>query len=120
MDIKIDFENSDLELKDGDLVVVSGDDCIKQQVKTGLFILPCDWFINITKGINYFQGFRNDDKRLKAQIKDAIKSVEGVDRLGKFSFDGSTTNWKVNAIIYTANSEIEINAETPLGERYAN
>lgn len=116
MDIKIDFDNNDLEFKDGDLVVVSGDECIKQQVKTGLFILPCDWFIDLTKGINYFHGFRNDDKKSKAQIKDEIKSVEGVDRLGKFSFDNSTQKWKVNAIIYTANSEIEINAETPIGE----
>ena len=120
MDIKIDFENNDLEFKNGDLVVTSGDECIKQQVKTGLFILPFDWFIDITKGINYFHGFRNDDKKLKAQIKDAIKSVEGVERLGKFAFDNSTTNWNVQAIIYTANSEIEVNSETPLGERNAN
>lgn len=119
MDIKIDFDNSDLEFKNGDLVVVSNEDCIKQQIKTGLFILPMDWFIDITKGINYFQGFRNDDKKLKAQIKDAIKSVEGVERLGKFAFDSSTTKWDVKAIVYTANSEIEINAETPIGERNA-
>lgn len=120
MDIKINFENNDLEFKDGDLIVVSDDECVKQQVKTGLFILPFDWFIDIRAGINYFHGFRNDDKKLKAQIKDAIKSVEGVERLGKFVFDSSTTSWRVQAIIYTANSEIEINAETPLGEENAN
>ena len=120
MDITIDFKNSDLEFKNGDLVVTDGEDCIRQQVTTGLYILPADWFIDITKGINYFIGFRNEPKVLKAQIKDEIKSVEGVERLGKFSFDGKTTNWKVKAIIYTVNGEIAINAQTPIGDNYAN
>lgn len=119
MDIKINFDNNDLDFKDGDLVVTSNEDCIKQQIKTGLYILPLDWFIDIRAGINYFQGFRNDDKKLQAQIKDAIKSVEGVERLGKFVFDSSTTKWNVKAIVYTTNSEIEINAQTPIGERNA-
>jgi len=120
MDITINFTNSDLEFKNGDLVVTDGEDCIRQQIATGLFILPADWFIDITKGINYFVGFRNEPKVLKAQIKDEIRSVEGVERLGKFSFDNSTTNWKVKAIVYTANGEIAINAQTPIGERNAN
>ncbi len=116
MDIKIDFDNYDLELVDGDLVVTEGNECIKQQVRTGLFILPFDWFMDITKGINYFVAFRNNPKKLKAQIKDAIKDVEGVVRLGNFNFNSSTTNWKVQAVLYTVNNDvIEINAETPIG-----
>ena len=116
MDIKIDFDNYDLELKDGDLVVVSGNDCIKQQIKTGLFILPMDWFIDITKGINYFISFRDNPKKLRAQIKDAIEEVEGVVRLGKFNFDSSTRKWKVKSSVYTVNNDtIEVNAETPIG-----
>ena len=46
MDIKIDFENNDLAFEDGDLVVVDGDDCVKQQISTGLHILPLDWFLD--------------------------------------------------------------------------
>lgn len=114
-DIKIDFDNNDLAFVDGDLVVVEGDECVKQHIKTGLFILPMDWFFDITKGINWFNGFKNDPKFLNAQIKDAIKSVENVVRLGKIKFYNSTPHWKVNAIVYTVdNDEIEINAETPM------
>lgn len=119
MDIAIDFNNTDLEFKNGDLVVTDGEDCIRQQIATGLFILPADWFLDITKGINYFVGFRNEPRILKAQIKDEIREVEGVERLGKFNFDNTTTNWKVNAVVYTSNGEIDINAQTPLGGRYA-
>ena len=95
LDIKIDFDNNDLDFENGDLVVVDGNDCIKQQIKTGLFILPFDWFIDLTVGINYFVGFRNEPKKLKAQIKDEVKSVDGVARLGKFSFDKSSQKWKM-------------------------
>lgn len=117
MDIKINFDTKDLEFENGDLVVVDGNDCIKQQVKTGLFILPMDWFLDITKGINYFISFRDEPKKLRAQIKDEIKSVDGVMRLGKFKFDSSSTKWKVQAIVYTVNNDvIEINAQTPMGE----
>ena len=116
MDIKIDFDNYDLEFKNGDLVVTDGSECIKQQVKTGLFILPLDWFLDITRGINYFLSFRDNPKKLRAQIRDAIQSVENVVRLGSFKFDSSTTKWKVQAIVYTVNNDvIEINAETPIG-----
>lgn len=117
IDIKIDYEKDDLAFEDGDLVVTDGSDCIKQQIKTGLYILPLDWFIDLRWGINYFKGFREEPKKLQAQIKDAIRSVDGVVRLGKYTFDNSTTKWKVNAIVYTFdNDEIEINAETPIGE----
>lgn len=117
MDIKIDFDNYDLVFENGDLVVVEGTDCVKQQVKTGLFILPMDWFIDITKGINYFVSFRANPKKLRAQIRDAIQSVENVVRIGQFKFDSSTRKWRVQAIIYTKDNDlIEINAETPIGE----
>lgn len=117
MDILIDFENYDLKFENGDLVVVSDTDCIKQQIKTGLFILPMDWFIDITKGINYFVSFRNNPKKLRAKIMDAIESVENVIRIGQFKFDSTTTKWKVQAAVYTTNNDvIEINAETPMGE----
>lgn len=117
MDIKINFDNYDLDFKDGDLVVIDGSNCIKQQIKTGLFILPMDWFIDIQKGINYFVSFRDNSKKLKAQIKDEIKSVEGVVRIGKFKFDNLTQKWKVQVIVYTVDNDvIEINAETPIGE----
>lgn len=114
-DIKIDFDNNDLAFVDGDLVIVEGDECVKQHIKTGLFILLMDWFLDITKGINWFNGFKNDPKFLNAQIKDAIKSVENVVRLGKIKFYNATPYWKVEAVVYTVdNDEIEINAETPI------
>ena len=117
MDIQINFNDNDLEFKNGDLIVTSGNECIKQQIKTGLFILPLDWFIDLTKGINYFVAFRDNPKKLRAQIKDEIEEVYGVTRLGKFQFDSSTTSWKVKSLVYTVNNEIiEINAETPLNK----
>lgn len=117
MDIKIDFDNYDLAFENGDLKVVDSADCIKQQVRTGLFILPMDWFIDITKGINYFVSFRDKPKKLRAQIKDEIESVDGVIRLGKFKLNSSTQKWGVKSIVYTVNNDvIEIDAETPIGE----
>ena len=117
MDIKIDFDNYDLAFENGDLVVVDNVDCIKQQIRTGLFILPMDWFIDISKGINYFLAFRDNYKKLKAQIKDEIQSVFGVIRLGKFKLNRLAQRWSVNAIVYTVDNDvIEVNAETPIGE----
>lgn len=110
-DIKYD---EDLVFEDGDLVLVDGRDRVMQHVVTGLKILKGDWLLDYRKGINYFTGLKAYPKILKAEIKNAILEVDGVDMVRDYIFKRVGDVFKVSATVIINNTEFYLNEEYKL------
>lgn len=105
-------ENNTFEFKNGDFILVDGVDRVKQHITTGVKgILPGTWILDIKAGIDHFSGLAAYTSIYKAQIKNAIKSVWGVDLLKTFVFDDSTQDYKVNGTVLVGNENLNFNEE---------
>lgn len=110
-DIKL--TKNDIKLVDGDLPLVEGLDRTLQHIDTGLFIMLGDWILDYTQGIDYINGLKAYPEIMRSQIKNAIKSVEGVDTVLKFKMERKSESQKymVTATVKCGNSEIPVNKE---------
>ena len=104
----IEIKNNDLLFENGDLVLVSGEERIVQQVKVGLKILKGDWFLDYRKGIDYFNGLKAYSDVLKAEIKQAIKEVNGVENVLNYTFVKKGQEFSVSATLSINNKLIGI------------
>ena len=110
-DIKVTEDNK-LEMLNGDFVLVDGVDRVKQHLTTGIKgILPGTWLLDIKAGIDYFGGMAVYTSILKAQIKNAIKTVWGVSLLKTFNFNDSTQNYKVNGTVLVDNENLNFSED---------
>lgn len=99
-----------LLLEDMDLVKVRDLNRIKQHIITGLYLLAGDWVLDRLQGVSYWSGMRAYPEILKAEIKRAINTVEGVDTVLKFHFEITKDNtFAVSATVKVGNSTIDIN-----------
>lgn len=99
-----------LLLTNGDLELVSGTECVMQQIDVGLHLLKGDWVLDSTAGIDYFGGMRAYPEILNAQIKKAINTVENVDTVLKYKFvEDNDQVYNVTGSVKVGNSEIPIN-----------
>jgi hypothetical protein len=108
-DIKIIGNN--LVMQNGDFVLVDKIDKILQQCRVGLQILIGEWVLDYRKGINYPAGLKKNTNILKAQIKNALLDVEGIDQVLNYVFDTSTTTYRVSATLVIGNQEILLNED---------
>lgn len=112
-DIKI--TDNRLLLEDGDLMLVRDINRIMQHIRTGLYLLIGDWFLDQSQGVSYFTGMRAYSEILSAQIKRAINTVDGVDTVLKYSFFQDNNNViKISATVKVGNSEIAVNEQLNL------
>lgn len=109
-DLKL-TDNNRISFKNGDFQTVEGEDRIKQQIKTGIKIQLGDWILDYRKGVDIIGGLRAYPNILKAQIKSAINEVFGVDRVLEYSFDDSTENYKVKAMVLSGGTQFEVEGE---------
>lgn len=105
-DLKLTDDNR-VSFKDGDFETVEGENRIKQHIKTGIKILLVDWILDYRKGVDVIGGLRAYPNILKAQIKNAIQEVFGVDRVLKYSFDDSEEIYKVKAMVLSNGRQFE-------------
>lgn len=110
----ITYEGEHLIFENGDLCLVDGADRVTQQVVTGLKILKGDWYLDYRKGIDYITGLKSYPKILKAEIKNAIMEVLGVDLVKDYSFKRVSDVYKVEATVLVNNEEYYINEEYKL------
>lgn len=110
----IAYTGQNLVFEHGDLVIVDGRDRVLQQVITGLKILLGDWFLDYRKGIDYINGLKAYPKILKAQIKNAILEVNGVDNVRDYTFERVGDKYKVSATVLIENKEYYLNEEYSL------
>ena len=109
-DIKL-TENNRLELKNGDFILIDGVDRIKQHIKIAVQgILPGTWLLDAKIGIDWFSGLAVYLSILKAQVKNTINNVWGVDLLRNYNFDDSNPEeYKVTGVVITNNENLNFN-----------
>lgn len=87
----IDFklnEQHDIDFKNGDLVLISGAEKIRQQVEILLQTFLGEWFLDISHGIPYYEKIliKNANRaEIEAIIRDKLKGVEGVSSVPVFN-----------------------------------
>ena len=110
----IAYNGEHLIFENGDLALVDGADRVTQQVVTGLKILKGDWYLDYRKGIDYITGLKAYPKILKAEIKNAIMEVLGVDLVKDYLFKRVGDVYKVSATVLIDNEEYYLNEEYKL------
>lgn len=107
----IEYKDGHLVLRDGDWGLVEGKDRVVQHLNTGLKILKGDWFLDYRKGIDYFNNLKAYPKLLKAEIKEAIKEVYGVQAVKNYSFKKVRDSYLVSATVLVNNQEFYVSEE---------
>lgn len=110
----IAYNGENLIFENGDLVLVNGADRVMQHVVTGLKIFKGDWFLDYRKGIDYVNGLKAYPRILKAEIKNAILEVDGVDNVKDYVFKRVGGVFKVSATVIIDNKEYYLNEEYKL------
>lgn len=93
MDIELDLNPTsltinDLQVVDGDLVLIDGTSEILQHILQRLRMYLGEWFLDNTKGVPYFQQIlvKNPDRgAVDAILQDTINQTPGVTQLSTFS-----------------------------------
>ncbi len=101
------IKNNRLDILDGDFLLVTGVDEVKQHILVALNTFKGDWILNANKGINYSRGFRNTtllENDIKKQLN-AVKNVRSVDNF-VMSFDKTDLAIRITAIIDTSYGKI--------------
>lgn len=74
-------DNFDLEIKDFDLKLTDDKQTLKQSILQHLKVFKGDWFLDVDKGLPYYQdilGQRNSIDSVRAIFIEGVKSVDGV------------------------------------------
>lgn len=96
--------------KDGDWELVIGRDRVVQQVIIALRTLKNDWLLDYRKGINYFPALKSgNDALLKADTKQAVRDVVGVEKITRFDFRRKAQKISETISIQTDGENVTIN-----------
>lgn len=92
--------NGAIDFQNGDWVLVNGINRTIQHIKVALKTLKNDWILDYRKGVNYFDNLKAlDDETLKAEVKRAVREVNGVDKITKFNFERKGTNISIKITV---------------------
>jgi hypothetical protein len=107
MDIKFDDTNNDIVIENNNIAFVAGLEEIRQLHLERLRLFKGEWFLDLQKGVPYFQSILGKGNRIEdiaTIFKNEILSIPGTRSLSKFDldFDASTRNLTLD---YTAVTE---------------
>lgn len=91
----IDLDFGDVEIVNGDLVLVTGVDEIQQNVLQNLKTFLGEWFLDNTIGVPYFQQIlikNPDQSKIDAIIQNTIADTPGIIQLLTYSSTIDTKN----------------------------
>lgn len=119
IDLQITGISNDLVIQDGDLVLIDGDEQIRQAILQNLQTFAGEWFLNTSIGIPYFQNIfvKNPNLDLIQLIfQNVIMGTPGVAQLNNFTFDydNATRSLSISFIGVTSNGQV-IKAQTSIG-----
>ena len=89
MDLKLDL-NGDLDVTDGDVTLLEGQDAIAQNIVTRLRTFLGEWFLDQRIGVPYFESIliKNADVRvIESILRRTITTTDGVDTVDNLTFD---------------------------------
>jgi hypothetical protein len=108
IDLKLN-ENYDLDMVDGDLVLVTDGDEVAQSAGIRLLFIQAEWFFNYTLGIpwldNMFTTATSYEQKSKI-LKDTIIGTQGINQILYFIFG-------IDPVLHEA--QIEFAADTQYG-----
>ena len=104
MDLKLTTATGDLDITNGDVTLLSGEDATAQYLVTRLRTFLGEWFLDSRIGIPYFESIliKNADIRvIQSIIRRAIETTDGIDSVVNmdFDFDGATRQLDITAEI---------------------
>ena len=110
VDIKLD-NNNDIAIENNDIVFVTGVDEVRQRLLENLRTFKGEWFLNLEKGIPYYQDILKKNINLdviETILKDAILASPGVLELLDFSLELNARQLDVNFTVMASEGEIVI------------
>lgn len=113
-DLKIDFVNRRLVVKEGSFVYVTGAEAIMQDVWLALGFFEGEWFLDLTKGFPYFRLVlvKNPNIDLiQAAYRDTILSRKGVKSLLALTLDFNRTQRSL-AVSFRISTDVGVLAST--------
>lgn len=92
-DLKLNPDTWDLEIENGDLVLISGSEGVAQEVKFGLQMWRGEYFADLNAGIRWQEilGEKYDETFIRQQLTDYIVSVPQVAELVSLVLDFNNT-----------------------------
>ena len=98
-DIKLD-KNGNIAFENNDFALIDGVDRILQHCKVAHYILKNDWLLDYRVGIDHFKNLKeNADGREKAEIKNAVKNVKGIDRIISLTYERKNNKINVEELV---------------------
>jgi len=109
-------DDNDLDISSNSFSVIDGADYIKQSLKTKLQLFKGESFLDLDKGIPYFQEIlkkQADLSRVETIFKQEIINTDGVVELLEFSLDyaNSTRTLSIEFTVKTEDGIIELSEE---------
>lgn len=94
-DLKLNTSTWDLQITNGDLVLIEDKEALSQYLRQRLQTFLGEWFLNVEEGIPYFQEVMSKGTGLEAIssiFKKAILETAGVQGLESFEIDFDPVN----------------------------
>lgn len=94
-DLALNVKTWDLDIIDGDAMLIDNAERVSQQIGITLRFWLGEWFLNTTDGMPYLEYIlvKNPNmNHVRQVISDAIRSVEGVDRIDSLVLDYDSKN----------------------------
>jgi len=90
MDLKLDVATNDVEVLNGDLVLLADDGAVRQRLKQRLLLFLGEWFLDASKGVPYYQYIlvKNPNMDLvNSSLKAVVLQTPGILELTSFDYD---------------------------------
>jgi hypothetical protein len=102
--------DNDLEIVNFDLQLTDNNTTLKQLLKQELKTFKGDWFLDVDKGLPYYQeilGQRNSIDAVRSIFIEAIKSVDGVEEIIdlELNLDGKNRTLEIKFTVLDAFSQ---------------
>ncbi len=106
-DLKLDTATHDIEIQNGDLVILDGIEAIRQDLLIRLQFFAGEWFLDARIGMPYYQrvlGQKPNESVVRTLFRQAILATPGVVAINDLdvSYDGATRSL---AVIFRATTE---------------
>ena len=106
--LKLDNNNNDIVIENGQLQMVSGADGVAQAARTRLKLFKGEWNFDLEAGMPYFQEIliKNPSlPKIKTTVRNLLATVPGIDVpenivYVKLTYSGRTLNidWRANSV----------------------
>lgn len=117
-DLSLDIVSGDLIIQDGDLLINSGIEAIRQRLQTRLSFFLGEWFLDVDSGLPYYDEVlkKNPDPVvLDGLFKSTILGTDGVIGIDEFDMSLDTVIRQLKLTFKARTTDGNINFDETLG-----